>query len=744
MRRAAAASPHVMPSVAALPVVESTHWDDACDKAMNLQLAGRADLAEQMYAAILQAVPAHAAANHCLGMLNVQLRRPAQAIPFLLEALNLHPEIPDYWLGYLEALLLDGKVEEAVAVLALGREHGLAGNVVEDFTARLNLGVPQAGTPLPPVLPKSNGALESRARKRRPTSSRKSRSPEEHARTLIALVAHKRLSEALPLARKMTRRFPDQGLGWKFLGGLLWTEGSAEEALSAMRTSIRLLPRDAEAHCNLGVALAALKRFEEAELWFRKAVSIDSTFAAAHYHLGMCLEPQARYGAAEASIRTALSLRSRSLGVDSEHIFSNLLYLMDYNPDHDAEFLFAEHRRFGELFEAPLRASWPRHTNAPDPNRCLQIGFVSGDFRDHPVATFMEPLLARLMHCPSLELHAYHNGSSEDRVTTRLRGYFRHWRPVSAMTDAAFAESIMDDHIDILVDLSGHTALNRLPVFARKPSPIQVSWLGYPGTTGLHGMDYYLGDPYWLPPGRFDRHFVEKLVYLPAAAIFQPEPAAPPINSLPALATGQLTFGSFNRLGKINPATVHLWSKLLRELPGSRLILAGIPPDGQHIQLLERFAAEGVACERLTFHARAAIDAYLALHHHVDLCLDTFPYNGGTTTHHALWMGVPTLTMAGTTPAGRQGANILGLAGLNEFIAADGADFVARGLRWATQLTQLADLRAGMRERCRQSPSQRPDILVTALERSLRRMWARWCADLPAESFEISAAELVS
>jgi len=697
-----------------------------------------------MYVAILQAVPTHAVANHCLGMLNVQLRRPAQAVPFLLEALNLHPEIPDYWLGYLEALRLHGKLEEAVAVLALGREHGLAGKLVEDFAARLNAGVPQTGTPSPPVLPKSMDALEPRARKRRPSSSRKSRGPDEHAHKLIALVADKRFPEALPLARKMTQRFPDQGLGWKYLGGLLWTEGNAEQALSAMRKSTRLLPRDAEAHSNLGIALAALKRFEDAEPWFRKAVSIDSTFAAAYYHLGMCLEPQARYGAAEASIRTAISLQSPSLDVASEHVFSNLLYLMDYNPDHDAEFLFAEHRRFGELFETPLRASWPRHTNTLDSDRCLKVGLISGDFRDHPVATFVEPVLARLMRTPSLELHGYYNGSSEDLVTTRLRGYFRHWQPVSAMPDVALAEKIMDDRIDILVDLSGHTALNRLPVFARKPAPIQVSWLGYPGTTGLGAVDYCFADRHWLPPGEFDRHFVEKLVHLPAVGIFQPELSAPPVNALPALAAGHITFGSFNRLGKINPATVRLWSKLLRELPASRLVLAGIPADGQHVQLMERFKAEGIAGERLTVHARAAIDTYLARHHEVDLCLDTFPYNGGTTTHHALWMGVPTLTLAGTTPASRQGACILGLAGLDEFIARDADDFVARGVHWAARLTALSELRAGLRQRCRQSPNQQPDVLVAGLEHAFRRMWMRWCANLPAESFEISAAELVS
>ena len=247
-----------------------------------------------------------------------------------------------------------------------------------------------------------------------------------------------------------------------------------------------------------------------------------------------------------------------------------------------------------------------------------------------------------------------------------------------------------------------------------------------------------------MPPGRFDRHFVEKLVYLPAAAIFQPEPAAPQVAALPALDAGHLTFGSFNRLGKINGATIGLWSQLLRALPDSRLFLAGIPQDGQQTEFIRRFAKAGVVRERIAIHPRGPMDTYLALHHQVDICLDTVPYNGGTTTHHALWMGVPTLTVAGTTPAGRQGAGILELAGLAEFIAADAADFVAKGRHWAARLDVLAELRTGLRERCRRSPSQRPDVLVAGLEQAFRRMWTRWCAGLPAESFEIPAAELAS
>jgi protein O-GlcNAc transferase len=726
-----------------LPVVNSEDWDDACGKAMNLQLAGRADLAEHGYRSILLAAPSHAAANYCLGMLNVQLRRPSEAVPFLLAALNLHPEIPDYWLGYLEVLLLAGNVNEAAEALALGREHGLAGKAVEDLAGRLNARLRAAGA--------AKIADHAHAAARVPSpapvrSSRRRNSRDERRQfdTLKAMIAQQHYAEALVLARAFTAAFPRNGLGWKTFGALLWWAGMHDEALLPMQHSARLLPGDAETLSNHGMALLHAKRVDEAVKSFERALRIDSEFAAAHYHLGLARLQQGRYTESQASLDIAVSLKPEYLTAEVEPCHSILLFLYSHDAAIDADTLFAEHRRFGSLIENQLPAADPRHSHLGDPHRCLRIGFVSGDLRNHAVASFLEPVLERLSKYPGVELHAYYNETVEDEVSARLRTHFKSWNAVALLADPLLADLIMGQRIDILIDLSGPTGLNRLRAFARKPAPIQVSWIGYPGTTGLRAIDYFLGDRHWLPPGRYDRHFVEKLVYLPAAAIFQPEPAAPQVNALPALTTGYLTFGSFNRLGKINAATIRLWSQLLRALPASRMVLAGIPQYGQHSQLIDRFAAEGVSHERLTLYPRGRMETYLALHHQVDLCLDTFPYNGGTTTHHALWMGVPTLTIAGTTPAGRQGAGILGLAGLDEFIAADAADFVAKGQHWAARLDTLAALRAGLRERCLQRPSQRPDILVAALAQALRRMWTRWCANLPAESFEISTAELVS
>jgi predicted O-linked N-acetylglucosamine transferase (SPINDLY family) len=713
----------------------SATMDEACANAMNLQIAGRTDLAEQLYAAILRAEPTHAAANHCLGMLNVQLRRPANGLPYLRTALNERPELPDYWLGYLEALLQAGETEEAAETLTLARGHGLSGAAVDEFSQRLTARGPQAAA-VHPRPPARSPAKPSRAARRRET-----RLTRPHDAKLLALVEQRRFDEARVEAAVMTERFPDHGLGWKILGAMLWAAGMSEEALAAMQTSARLMPADAETHSNLGMTFAKLKRYDEADAYLRKAIEINPKFAPAYYRQGMSYELQGRYPEAEASLRTAIALRSGALTVDDEHGYSNLLYVLSYNPEVHADELFEHHRRFGEEFEADLRALWPRHKNTPDPHRCLQIGFVSADLRRHAVATFMEPVLQELRHYPTVEVHAYSNIGIEDEVSARLRQQVKHWHPIAALTDGELSQKIIDDGIDILIDLSGHTGMHRLRTFARKPAPIQVSWIGYPGTTGLRAVDYYLGDRHWLPPGEFDRYFVEKLVYLPAAALFQPQLAPPPVNALPALAAGRVTFGSFNRFGKINDATVGLWSQLLRVLPESVMVIAGVELGAQHAQLMDWFLAEGVARERLTIHPRCGMGEYLALHNQVDIALDTYPYTGGTTTQHALWMGVPTLTMAGSTPAARQAAGILARVGVDGFTAVNPDDFAAKGVHWANHLTELAELRGKLRERFRDSIGQRPDVLVASFEGALRRMWQRWCAGLPAESFEVAVSD---
>jgi predicted O-linked N-acetylglucosamine transferase (SPINDLY family) len=479
--------------------IQPSAADDAYGRAMQLQIEGRLDLAEPMYRSILEAQPTHAGANHCLGMLLVQRRRPKDALSHLLAALHSQPEVADYWLGYLEALLLLGENAQAAEVLSLARQHGLGGPAVDDFALRLESKSPWGAAAETPALTTPPAAADGAAIQRQETA-------------VMALVNQARFHEALPLAREMTKRFPDYGAGWKISGAMLWATGSEFEAIDAMQTSVRLLPRDAEAHKNLGAALNKLQRLDEAEHSLHRALQVDPNFAPAHLNLGHNYQMQGRYAEARSSLQAAIALQPEDApaGLDSPR--SLLLFVLNHDPSVDAQTLFTEHCRVGAYLERSGRGSPSKPSHDRHPDRCLQIGFVSADLRTHSVAYFIEPLLSAWQGSDNLRITVYYTNSVEDDTSRRLRGYVQRWRGVFGLSDDELAQQIADDGIDILIDLSGHTSLHRLGVFARKAAPLQASWLGYPGTTGLRAMDYYLADKYFLPPGKFERYFTEKLL----------------------------------------------------------------------------------------------------------------------------------------------------------------------------------------------------------------------------------------
>lgn len=687
---------------------DASKLDAACAKAMELQLAGHPDLAGRLYEAVLGVAPEHAAANYCLGMIHVQARRLEEGLRYLKTALQAQLDVSDYWLGYLEALILAGRIEAARGILAVGRQQGLAGPAVDEFSRRLE------------------AALDLQCR--------------EQESALQSLFDRRDHTGALALARRITARFPERGLAWKLLGALL-SHGDDPETVTVMRTAARLLPQDVEAQVNVGLALAKNACFEEAEAYLRAALKLEPSFAATYYRLAITYELQGRFADAEVCLRRGIALRSGYASREDEQCHSNLLFLMAHNPSVRVDELVAEHRRFGEYFERPLRAAWPRHGNRRDPQRRLKIGFVSGDLYEHSVANFIGPILARLKDRPGVELHVYYTNTLIDEVSRRLQGFCDHWNPIRDLSDVELTAKIVNDGIDVLIDLSGHTRFNRLSVFARKPAPVQVSWLGYPGTTGLQAMDYYLTDVHWLPRGRFDRLFSEKLAYLPARWAFEPHTYAPEVGPLPALGTGHLTFGSFHRMEKISPETQRLWAQLLLALPQSKLLLVGIGLERQRDSLRQSFASQGIAIERMTFHDRCPMDAYLEMHNHVDIALDAQPYSGATTTMHSLSMGVPTFTVPGASSQARACAGILENVGLENFIAADAAELIGRARRWADSLPELAELRSGLRDRLRSSPSGRPAFIAAHLEAALRHMWIQWCFGLPVESFATDELE---
>ncbi len=545
-----------------------------------------------------------------------------------------------------------------------------------------------------------------------------------------------RLEEAEASYRRAIQLNPDIAEAHSNLGKILCDMGRLNESESSCRRALEIKPDYAEAHYNMGNTLKDMRRLKEAEASYRRALEINPEYVEAYSNLGNILKDLSRLQEAEACYRSALEIRP-----DHADLYNNLLFCLTHNFTVDAEKLFYNYCRFGEQFESPFRFKYPEHTNLRNPVRSLRIGFVSADLRDHAMSYFIEPVLVHLSTHPKLSLHAYSNHVIEDPVTVRLRNYFAEWHLIVGLSDAALDEKIRADSIDILIDLSGHTAGNRLLTFARKPAPVQASWMGFPATTGLRAMDYYLADRYFLPDETYWAQFTEKIVFLPASAPFVPFKEAPSVNELPVIKNGYMTFGSFNRSCKLSPSVITIWARLLRALPDSRIVLGAVPQDG-HDTLIDWFAKEGIEQARMSFKPLCSMEDYLGLHHQVDICLDTLPFNGGTTTCHALWMGVPTLTIAGSTPPGMTGAAILGNVGLESFVARDTEDFVRKGLYWAKELESLANIRSSLRQRFDQSALGQPVLIAEGLERAFRIMWQRWCQDLPPVQLDVSPYQM--
>jgi predicted O-linked N-acetylglucosamine transferase (SPINDLY family) len=738
---------------------------------------GRMDEAESLYRMVLDARPGDADINYNMGVIVYGRGQYAEAVPYFEVAVGANPNQGQYWSSYIEALTNSGETAAAWIVLEMAQQRGMTGPVINKLIAGITAATnarevaeqaacaPSVSTPAPaqPVKPQPAAAgatAKTRLGAAAPT-------PQEVNRT-VTLYNQGRVVEAATLARSLAERFPTHAPSWRAFGLAMHRLGRMREAIEPLGRAIDLVPADHELRRILADSLRDQGLHTQSEAHCRLIVEQDPQNAEAHRLLAMALQAQMRFGEAEASGRRAVELapisssagsvlgvilidqgllaeaevelrRTLALSPADPKLHENLLFCMNHNDSVGAHALFAQHLQFGEQCERQLRQRWKKHLNARDPERKLNVGFVSGDLCHHAVATFVEPLLPYLAKDPALKLHVYYNHTLQDQTTLRLKQHVQNWNDIAGLSDEALADKIRADRIDVLIDLSGHTGRNRLLTFARKPAPLQASWIGYPGTTGLQAMDYYLADRFLVPPGQAENQFTEKLAYLPACSVFSPYPASPPVNGLPALRNGYFTFGSFNRVSKIRPATVALWAKLLRAIPDSRMLLGSMAPGGDYSKLIEWFESEGIAQDRLDFRARSEEPVYLQQHHHVDLCLDTFPYAGGTTTMHATWMGVPTLTQSGDTIPSRAGATVMSHAGLFGFIASDEDDFIAKGLAIASDLNALAGIRAGLREQFRTSPLLNSQLIADSFSLVLRDMWRRWCAGQPAAALEVRA-----
>lgn len=416
-----------------------------------------------------------------------------------------------------------------------------------------------------------------------------------------------------------------------------------------------------------------------------------------------------------------------------------LLFVMMHDYSASPEELKAKHLEYGDLVDAwaQKQALTLALNNSKDPRRKLRVGFVSGDLRKHPVANFLLPFWDNLDRS-QFDVVGYSTFQMHDAVTDHLRSSAALWRDVAQMGNVELAKQINADAIDILFDLSGHTTHNRLPVFALRPAPIQISWIGYPGTTGISKMDYRLLKSTLRYLDDLESHLVEKIIFIDMPTIFRPEPDCPPINALPALKNGYFTFGSLNRPKKINNDVLRVWAQILLRCPQSRLLIGFMCGDDMIASLRKRLVNLGVNPEQLIFRNRMPLSDYMALHHEIDLLLDVFPYTGGTTTNHAVWMGVPTLTLCGRTIPGRQGVDAMRTYGLDAFIASDEEDYIARALYWHDHQDELESIRQGMRARI-PTENSRDFKPAATFEKALREAWRLYCAGEEPRTFLIEA-----
>lgn len=525
-----------------------------------------------------------------------------------------------------------------------------------------------------------------------------------------------RLEEAAAHYAEACVLAPDAGRIWANYANVLMDLDRVDEADAAARNAVRLSPEHAAAHNNLGTVLQRRGQYAASEDHFRRALGLNPDYADAHANMAEVLKDTGRAADALAHYERARELDPAAAGMASNHLLA--LCGVEMAPAEIA-------RAHGEWGDQTARDANAAPVPArPLEDRRLRVGYVSPDFRRHSVAYFIEPVLEH-HNRDAVEVFAYANmPTAGDAVTARLKTHADHWRNVFGLDDAAFAGKVRDDGIDILVDLAGHTRGNRLSAFARRPAPLQMSYLGYPATTGLDAIDFRLTDVWADPPGMTEALHRETLLAIDGGFLcYRPDPTAPDV--APRAAGGGVTFGSFNNLAKLTPAVVETWAALLNRVAGSRLVLKAkaLGDEAAAARITGAFAARGVDPGRIRCLGWITGGAPLAAYHGIDMGLDTFPYAGATTSCEALWMGVPVVTLAGDWHAARVGVSLMTKLGLTDWIAADRNAYVKLAAAKAADPGGLADLRAGLRARMADKGLTDGAAFARALEAAYRRAW---------------------
>jgi len=543
-----------------------------------------------------------------------------------------------------------------------------------------------------------------------------------------ALIEQGKMREGLAAHEQAMRLNPRSADAINNYAVALQTVGQFSQAVAMLRRAISIKPQFARAHSNLGAVLRELGQLDEATTACQKAIEIDPRAVEAHNNLANCWRDRGRLDKALASFSTALKLAPQAHDVDSNRVFT-----MHFHPDFDERDLATASRQWAQRHAAAFTPSLKPHRNDLTADRRLRIGYVSPDFRRHAAACFMLPLLAN--HDPKqVEIFCYAGVKRPDDVTDRLRKLAHGWCSTIGLNDDAVADMIRSDQIDILIDLSLHMADNRLLVFARRPAPVQVTWLGYPGTTGLSTIDYRLSDPHLDPDAGNDHVYAEQTVRLPHSFwCYAPIANTPDVNELPAIAAGRFTFGSFNNFCKVTPPTLQLWAQTLRAIPSARMLIQCQP--GSHRQdVLRQMSDQGLAADRIEFVGLMRDEEYFKLYQRVDACLDPIPYPGHTTSLDSLWMGVPVVTLAGRTAVSRGGASILRNVNLGDLVANSADEYVQIASRLAADPSRMQSLRCNLRQMLQSSPLMNAKKFAGDMENIFRQMWQNYCLATTAKA----------
>jgi predicted O-linked N-acetylglucosamine transferase (SPINDLY family) len=536
--------------------------------------------------------------------------------------------------------------------------------------------------------------------------------------TLLTRVG--RYAEALPFCEQAVRIDLESSPAYRELAEVYWKLGKRPAAILSFRHALELAPGDDWLWCRLATALCEDRQLDEALDAINKAFSLGEPAGVKYLVLGDVLTER---GAIEESLEK--HLKALELGVEPMQVYARLLFTMPGSPSYSATEIREHAVRYGRI---AADAAKP-FTHAPsvyDGSRPLRVGFVSGDFRQHPVGIFLESIMRHLDRT-RIEPIAYVTFSdAEDAVTERLRPHFAAWHKMDRKNAEEAARKIHDDKLDILIDLSGHTAYSGLPAFAWRPAPVQASWLGYFGTTGCEFIDYFVGDPFTLPQNE-EAHFVEKLWRLPDSYLcFTPPAVAPDVGPLPMERNGFVTFGFFGKLVKLTDDVVALWSRILHRVPGSKLFLKayGLGADYLQYRTIERFMAHDIGADRLILEGESQRFEYFDAYNRVDIVLSPFPYPGGTTTAEGLWMGAPVLSLRGDRFLSHICESLQQAAGLGEWVAADRETYLEKAAAFAADPARLAALRAGLREQVRVSPMCDAPRFAGNLVDAFHQMWA--------------------